>query len=171
MTPPPEDFASVDPGLAKVGGSGWALWHELCLVDVGVLRNQKEWLTVPQRVAGQKAMLLSEVGCIGIEVVCESMVQRYGRGAGKVPPQDLIDLNLLAGHLGDVWVTPGQWKGSVPRDVEQARSKLALDADELTIVEEACAKLPKGVHKEVWSAVGIGLSVAGRAHRRCGWPA
>jgi hypothetical protein len=169
VTPAPAQFVSVDPGLAKVGGSGWALWQDGRLVDADVLRNRKEWLTVPQRVAGQKLMLLLACG-FPHQVVCESMVQRYGRGAGKVPPQDLIDLNLLAGHLGDVWVTPGEWKGSVPRDVEQVRSRAALDEAERAIVEEACVKLPKSVHKEVWSAVGIGLSVAGRAHKRCGWP-
>jgi hypothetical protein len=166
MTPP--SFISIDPGLAKTGGSGWAGFVNSKLTLAGVVRNRKEWVTIPQRVRGQFDEFAYLAG--DTPTVCESMVQRYGAGAGKIPPQDLIDLNLLAGALGDCWVSPTEWKGGVPREMEQARTKFHLTPEELAVVEAALKGLPKGVHKEVWSAVGIGLSVAKRAHKKVGWP-
>lgn len=164
----PSEFISIDPGLAKVGGSGWARLSHGRLVSTGVVRNRKEWITINARVCGQFGEFAYLAG--ETPTVCEQMVQRYGPGAGKIPPQDLIDLNLLAGALGDCWVTPTQWKGGVARELEQARTLSVLSTEEKAIVTAACKPLPKGVHKEILSAVGIGLSVAGRAHRRCGWP-
>lgn len=164
----PSEYIAIDPGLAKVGGSGWAKFVGGRLTAAGVVRNRPEWKTIPQRVRGQFEEFAYIAG--DTPTVCESMVQRYGAGAARIPPQDLIDLNLLAGALGDCWLTPTEWKGGVKREMEQARTLSVLTAEEKALVEAVCAKLPKGVRKEVLSAVGIGLSVAKRAHRRCGWP-
>lgn len=164
----PLEFVAIDPGLAKVGGSGWAKFGAGRLVACGVVRNHKTWLTVPQRVRGQFTEFAYIAGVV--QTVCESMVQRYGPMAAKVPPQDLIDLNLLAGHLGDCWVTPTVWKGGVKQSIEQARTLHALTPEERVIFDAAIAATTKGTQKEIYSAVGIGLSVAKRAHRKCGWP-
>lgn len=164
----PAIFISVDPGLAKVGGSGWARWEHLRLVATGVVRNRKEWRTVPQRVNGQ----FNEFAYLAGEapVVCESMVMRFAAGSKTVGIQDLIDLNLLAGRLGDVWLTPTEWKGGVAREMEQARTRHALDLAETAVLEAALAATTKGTRKEILSAVGIGLSVCKRCHKKCGWP-
>lgn len=164
----PLEFIAIDPGLAKVGGSGWAKFRCGRLVAAGVVQNHKTWLTVPQRVRGQFTEFSYIAGAV--LTVCESMVQRYGPMAAKVPPQDLIDLNLLAGALGDCWVSATEWKGGVKREIEQARTLHALSPEERAVFDEAIAATTKGTQKEIYSAVGIGLSVAKRAHRRCGFP-
>jgi hypothetical protein len=162
----PSSFYAVDPGLAKVGGSGWALFVHERLLAAGVLRNHKSWLTMGQRIRGQGDLFREvRMSCGLYPVVAEHMIQIY-----KVPAQDLIDLQTLAGFLGNAWVKPSAWKGGVKRDVEQTRSRCVLSPEEKIVVDEACSKLPKSIHKEVTSAVGIGLSVAGRAHKKCGWP-
>lgn len=165
MTP----FVAVDPGLSKVGGSGWAYFVDGVLQAAGVLRNHKEWRELGQRIRGQYALLMSILDTLDPQtrVVSEWMLQR---GGSKIPPQDLIDLNALTGKLGDYYVTPTEWKMAIPRDVEISRTRCTLTPNELKVMDGACEKLPKSIHKEVSSAVGIGLSVAGRAHRKCGWP-
>lgn len=168
-----EFFVAVDPGLAKVGGSGWAYFQRRVLVAAGVLRNHRTWVELGTRVRGQDALLEAVLLTChpNTLVVSEWMTQRYGSWAKKIPPQDLIDLNALTGKLGDYYVTPTQWKMAIPREVEISRTRCALTPAETKVMDEACEKLPKSIHKEVSSAVGIGLSVSGRAHRKCGWPA
>ncbi len=170
----PDRFLAVDPGLAKTGGSGYAAFSRVGdvhrLVRAGVVRNHKTWGTLGSRIRGQRAALLTHAAYADGNVVSEWMTKRYGPLAKKVDVQDLIDLNALTGALGNFYVTPGEWKGGIPRPTEIQRSLLVLDAQELGIYEAAISKLPKGCHKEVSSAIGIGLSVAQRAHKKVGWP-
>jgi len=147
-------FLSVDPGVVHVG---WAAWEDGCLVCCGLSTAKTKALGT--RVIEHRLHLDHYYPC---RVVCERMVTR-----GKfsiVDAQDLIDVNLVAGCLGTEFVTPSEWKGSIPALVEQAKTRDALTATEL----ELLPKLPKsgkGNGSHVWSAVGIGLSVLGRAHR------
>lgn len=163
---PPDNFIAIDPGLAATGGSGWAFFLHGRLSTCGVIRNPKG-TTVFERIRFQRAYAEQNLG--GARV-CEFMTKRYGPAAAKMDVQDLIDLNALAGALGTYFVTPGDWKGGVPREVEQSRSWLALDEAERAVITEAFKGVPKSTHKEILSAAGIGLSVAGRCHRKCGWP-
>lgn len=168
----PVAFFAIDPGLAKVGGSGWSYFVDGGVRAAGVLRNLKAWPELGQRLRGQRALFdaVRRHYDLDAPVVSEWMTKRYGPAARKMDVQDLIDLNALSGHLGTAWVTPTEWKGGVPRKVEISRSMMVLSASEKKIVETVLATLPKGVHKEVTSSIGIGLSVAGRAHKKVGWP-
>lgn len=147
---------SVDPGVVHLG---WAAWRDGVLVDCGLSTAKAKVLGI--RVMEHRLHLDHYYPC---RVVCERMVTR-----GKfsiIDAQDLIDVNLVAGCLGTHFFTPSEWKGNVPRDVEQRRTKAALSAEELALLE---AIKPKSKAHNVWSAVGIGLSDLGRAHR--GFPA
>ncbi len=142
-------FLSIDPGLRH---TGWALWEGDRLVSCGLSRARSMALT--ERVWEHRANipLASEQRC------CERMQARYGNAKGDV--QDLIDLNLLAGALGNEWITVREWKGSMPRAVEQRRTFQTLSEQEWALLP--VLKTPNSVGHDVWSAVGIGLYVLGR---------
>ncbi len=145
-------FLSIDPGLRH---TGWALWEGDRLVSCGLSRVEQK-MTFSERVWAHVA----NVPMSGKfeQRYCERMQARYGNARGDV--QDLIDLNLLAGALGNEWVTVREWKGSMPRAVEQLRTWKALgdaERDRLPTL-----KTPNSVGHDVWSSVGIGLYVLGR---------
>lgn len=147
---------AIDPG-GQV--AGWAFFKDGILFKVGLSRSKgKTW---PQRARDHHTNLATLYWAD--RVVCESMVWRGRNHKGS--PQVLIDLNAIAGHLGREWRTPGEWKGHVDRDLEQARTRQALSASELALLE---AVKPPSLAHNAWSAVGIGLSVLKRAHKRCG---
>jgi hypothetical protein len=145
-------FLSVDPGVVHLG---FAVWEDGRLRGCGVSTAKTRELGT--RVIEHRLFLDHFYPC---RVVCERMVTR-----GKfsiVDAQDLIDVNLVAGCVGTEFVTSDQWKGAVPRDVEQERTREALSLAELLLLEEI---KPKSKAHNAWSAVGIGLHVLGRAHR------
>ncbi len=154
-------LVAIDPGIKPLG---YAVLWEGTLVRAGVSRTKAHWL---HRAAVEHGdFLVRTLGLWDMPVVCERMVHRRARG---VPPQDLMDVNLIAGAVASrvahsqpyVFVTPKEWKGSTPREVEQARTRAALSPSELAILE---AVKPKSLAHNAWSAVGIGLSHIGRAH-------
>lgn len=171
----PSRFITLDPGMQA---SGYAVWNETLLVDVGLLRVPSKVKTLHGRLRSQHAQLEEILVQHSFHpeknpVVCERM-KHYPRTRRKpgqkkaayIDPDDLISLSLLGGHLATYWVYPSDWKGGVPREVEQDHSRRALDVRERDIVEDV---MPNSLRKEAWSAVGIGLSILGRAHLRCGW--
>lgn len=148
---------AIDPGGAVVG---WALFFNGELTDCGLSRSKaKTW---GLRAADHR-QALGDLIQGSDRVVCESMTWRGRNHKGS--PQVLVDLNGIAGHLGREWRTPGEWKGMVPREIEAARTQHALSATELALLQ---AVKPPSLAHNAWSAVGIGLSVLKRAHKRCG---
>jgi len=166
----PYRFFTVDPGL---DASGIARWRSGVLEDVRLLRvpYKMRGKSVVERIVRQSHELQDYLASLpdwaGAPIVGERMKHR-GRTRGKrpVPPDDLINLSLLSGALCSYWLLPSEWKSSVPREVEQSHSKSKLSPEELALVE---AVMPASLRKEAWSAVGIGLSILGRCHLRCGW--
>jgi hypothetical protein len=158
----PTEFFTIDPGLKA---SGWARWKLGCLIGCGLLRAPSSSKSLCARIEAQ--MEAFHAMSDGHAVVAERM-KHYPkrRGAPYIDPNDLIDLSVLSGRLGNAWVYATEWKGAVPRDVEQDRSRAALAPNELAMVE---AVLPASLRKEAWSAVGIGLSILKRTHLKCGW--
>ncbi len=149
-------FLSIDPGVKSLG---WAAWEGRELKACGLLRSPHKTLTAHAAYYSEELDRRYPFACAR---VCERMMAR-----GKfsiVDAQDLIDLNLIAGRVGTGWLTPADWKGSVPRAIEQGRTKAALSAAELALLPKL--KSPTSVGHDVWSAVGIGLSVLGRAHKK-----
>lgn len=160
------EFYTIDPGLRA---SGLARWVDGELESVRLIRVPTKTVDLNGRIAEQAHLIADEVA--SFPVVSERMVHipRRGRALrvkGYVDPNDLINLSLLSGRLGHYYVLASEWKGAVPREVEQDRSRLALKPCELALVERV---LPASLRKEAWSAVGIGLSILGRAHSKCGW--
>lgn len=154
------DFMTEDPGMRDLG---WAWFRDEELWACGVSRCQT---SDPRKAAHLHAETLREV-CdrAGIlwgnrRVVGEIMEQR-GK-LSEVKAADLLGLNLISGHLATRWLTPREWKGSLPREQEQERTRLTLSAEEMKILA-AVGKLTKtGYVHNAWSAVAIGLACLGR---------
>lgn len=82
-----------------------------------------------------------------------------------VPPQDLIQLAFLAGrYVG--WedetteaktLFPHEWKGNLSKEVCAARVRSKLRGNELNVLAECEADVPKGAMHNVMDAIGIGL--------------
>ena len=152
------NLISIDPGLVHLG---WAQWRSGTLYRCGLSSIPREVKSLSERASRHHAAI--QVVRDGERVYCERMMAR-GKFS-SVDPQDLIDLNLVAGRLGTEFLTSDQWKGSVPRDVEQDRTQNALTADELKLLKPYDRTKKSGSGHNVWSAVGIGLSLLGRAHK------
>lgn len=86
--------------------------------------------------------------------------QVYRAGLGKGDPNDLIAVAVEVGRLIEsAWtddverVRPHDWKGSVPKEIHNARTLAVLSP-----AERACLpKLPKTKMHNVLDAVGLGL--------------
>jgi hypothetical protein len=140
---------AIDPGGACLG---WALFEDGVLIEVGLSRT-KEQLTGAR--ARHHALILPKAR--GGRVVSEMM--RYRGSRSGIPPQDLVELNLIAGHVGSEWVYPDEWKGRVPKEIHQPRILKALTPEELYLVEGV---RPPTLRHNAIDAVGIGLYCLGR---------
>lgn len=168
----PRRFVTIDPGL---GASGYAYWIDGALHRCGLLRSRPKTKSINERLTEQRQAwsdVCRELATLGgFEcVVAERMIHRHiprkrGVKGIYIDPQDLINVSLVSGTFGTLFVAPHVWKAA-PRDVEQDHSRHALSEGELSLVE---AVLPASLRKEAWSAVGIGLSINERAHLKCGW--
>lgn len=145
---------SIDPGGPCLG---WAQWYDGTLVRCGLSRSSaKTW---QDRALDHRAWLklhgayLDPAGL----VLTECMRVRGGRNAGN--PQILVELNGIAGHVGNQWVEPSVWKGRLPKEVHQPRIMLTLTPEERLIVE---AVKPASLAHNAVDAVGIGLFHLGR---------
>jgi hypothetical protein len=148
-------FLAIDPGVRVLG---WALFSygDLHKCGLSEVDHEDPAITAPLH----KERLVSKTGWPDRRV-CERMVVRGGRS--PVPPSDLLNVQLVAGHLGTHWLTPAQWKGSVSRQTEQNRTKSKLTAWELKLVREVTSQLrEEGLAHNMLSAIGIGIKVLDR---------
>jgi hypothetical protein len=144
-------FFTVDPGGPELG---WAEWLDGVLVSCGLSRCKlKGW---SDRARHHQAFLDMK-GAYGGLVLSECMRVRGGRNQGN--PQILVELNGIAGHVGNAWVEPAAWKGMVPKETHQPRILATLSPEELALV---MAVLPAGKRHNTVDAVGIGLYHLGR---------
>lgn len=156
---------AIDPGIKTLG---WAVFDEGWLTLAGVSRTKEK--RIDAAAAEHLANLFFLPGETPDHVVVERMTHR--RKTRSVPPQDLMDVNFVGGVVSAGWVslgvypravTPAEWKGSVPREVEQKRTAAALSATEKALL--ATVK-PSHLAHNAWSAGGIGLAYLGRAHKK-----
>lgn len=146
---------AVDPGAqggaSRVAGTntGWALFNTTgFLIACGT----------------------GEPPCGGVSRLVIEVPQAYkpGRLKHAIDPGDLIALAFFAGRLvGRVqagqmpveaaWVWPHQWKGDLPKEVCENRTKRKLNTTEQAVVAECERNVPGGLMNNVFDAIGLGL--------------
>lgn len=152
--------AFFDPGK-KV--AGWAVFDGLRLVSCGLSKSshglvagqaEQHKAFIAETLAAESAYWTqpNRYWCMSEQMVC-----RYGRE----DPQDMMDLNLIAGHVGTNWVKTTTWKGNIPKEQEGKQVLQALDEREKALL---LSVKTKQAHNAV-SAVGIGLWYFGRGWR------
>jgi len=148
---------AIDPGLNSLG---WAIWEANNRSDmpdrVGLLHAPRK-LSLPDR-----SLFLAEAldALLPEEEECE-VVSEYPAYHGRVKGWDSGDLQklvFLVGFLAGYFfrfhftpVTPGEWKGQLPKDVVIRRLQKRLGKS-----------ATKHFDKDIWDAVGIGLWKRGR---------
>ena len=155
-------FYAVDPGVRC---TGWALFSaEGVLVSCGAVKSPKG-----QPVA-EVAGLVSERlfgGCAPLPVVVE-LPQVYRSSRSKGDPNDLVAVATIAGAVAAqadraVYVSPHQWKGSVPkaaqlsRYIVHRRNEKALDDAGCAAYRSGLAPWAASLRHNIADAVGIGL--------------
>ena len=154
---------AIDPGTAILG---WAYFESRELQCCGI-SNASKHKTLSDRIKCHRDNLSMWLG--DVDVACERMFYRHAAGGkvkrkdgsvGKIDPQDLIDVNLVAGALGTQWVFPHIWKGSVPKAIHQRRIRSKLLDSEIRVLDK-CEVAESYLHNTV-DAVGIGLWALGR---------
>lgn len=153
----------VDPGVRVVG----FCVHDSALDALGVVvagisevDNDDPRLTAMQHLDNIRKAC--PYGFLPAVRVVEFMTMR-GR---KTPnPQDLLNVQLVAGVLGTHWVTPAEWKGSISRELEERRTKSKLEEWELDLPVYGCKNLKirdvKPTSKKAHNALSaVGIAVA-----------
>jgi hypothetical protein len=144
------DCIAIDPG-AKMG---WALLQQGLVRDCGLINVSD---TVP--CLGSLHLISRGI------VLIEKPVYHHG-GRNKVDPNDLITLGIKVGRVMEIYlamdnvirlVTPVTWKGSVPNEIQEARTIQALSADELAAVRASLENVPRSYQHNVWDAVGLAI--------------
>lgn len=153
-------FYSIDPGLA---GTGWAEWDGgRAPVRVGVIRANRS--------KAELAVRCEDIARQMVQIIHEG---RYPPAKTDTHvtlemPQHMVNIKGIAAQAGSVYkltflvgylakavypcivhvVTPGEWKGQLPKDVVQRRIIKHLGM-------RTCVKL--NIRSHAWDAVGIGL--------------
>lgn len=152
--------------------AGWALFVNGRLVACGLSRSKAKtpflrgiehrtnltyvWDTTPA-VRGSSYRCRSEA--MWYRPITYSDKKTGKKRKKTVPPQDIIDLNLIAGHVGTEWVYPHDWKGMQSKDVHQPKILACLSTEERALVD---AVKPPSLRHNCIDAVGIGLQENGR---------
>ena len=152
------NLLAVDPGAKNLG---WALFEDQYLHSAGLARTKRSGPEGAQEIAA--AVPRADRG------VVEHMTHR--RGKKNSVPQVLIDLQgvgwFVMGACCSTFksYTATQWKGNVPKRIHHARILEVLTEHERIILDLALAAVPKGNHKEILDACGLGLFELGRLSR------
>jgi hypothetical protein len=166
---------AIDPGnntgLAafRYGPEGWTL------VRVGLIRTdaRNPSSKVGDLLGGLESFLSGVPGYRdppGSWGVAEYMVFRPDDSRSVA--EDLIQVATIAGVLNakactgsylPQFVTPQEWKGSVPKDLMESRIRAALSTTETRVAESSGVPL-RLMHNTI-DAIGIGLFASGRMRR------
>ena len=159
MTP---RFLAVDPGLRC---TGWALFEDGRLVACGAVKSDPRQPAA--EVAGLVAKRLLAYGAEATAAVVE-LPQVYRSSRSKGDPNDLVAVATIAGAVAAqadraVYVSPHQWKGSVPkaaqlsRYIVHRRNEKALDDAGCAAYRSGLAPWAASLRHNIADAVGIGL--------------
>jgi hypothetical protein len=156
-------LVAIDPGVNGCGVSVWTNYGALVRAEYVVNADPQPGLRKVQEFPKwlRMAWALGETEERLVELVIEVPQAYSGRDKQKGDQNDLILLALtvgaIAGHFWPDQLTtylPREWKGQLPKDVSERRSREELRESEVSLV-----KLPKAksLHNNVWDSVGIGL--------------
>lgn len=162
----PQCLISLDPGL---GGTGWALWQGGDVPHaVGIVRDTAKdeslavrcWELSKKLHTSIRASVNGDPFLSSTAVVIE-MPQHMTNARGIAAQAGAIyKLTFLVGYLSAMMypcpvtvVTPGEWKGQLPKDVVQRRIQAILG-------DATCLRL--NIKSHAWDAVGIALWALGR---------
>ena len=132
-------FLGIDPDLRN---TAWAVVCAGKVTHLGMVR-------VPKTINGQQCALgtfmelFGQLGAPGVYydiILIEGQLCRQAAGAETKNPQSLVDLAACAGAasgaalagqptLACLWVPPHVWKGTVPKEINQARTCRTLGWD------------------------------------------
>jgi len=164
MSSNPISLLSIDPGTKNLG---WAHFRLGLLWATGCSRTTLR--TRDDQVAVHKDNILRASGH-AVRGALESMVYNPRR-KGSVP-KDLLDVQMVGGLvLGScvrgtqITYAAHRWKGQVPKAIHHERIVKVLSPYERNILDEALSGCPRGNHKEILDAMGIGLYDLGRTRR------
>ncbi len=144
---------SVDPGLNGCGAAYWTDDSKLAWATYVKNPNKDgEWYAMTAAVV----TLCPEATSLTIEVP-----QVYVRTRAKGDSNDLISLAVLCGcfiaHFGGDFTykvyKPFDWKGQVPKDIMEERTRVKLAPEEMARIKMP----PKSLAHNMWDAVALGL--------------
>jgi hypothetical protein len=150
---------SVDPGVT---GTGYAIWKERRLLDVGTLHFRKEqtnWLDRARTVVGLLEHIMASCALTTFVIEYPNFMQGSG-GRMVAASGDLVKLSVLTGMMVNVGcrqcrnvrlVSPNEWKGQLPKDVCQSR-----------IIKAMPGMGMEKISNHAYDAIGIGLWAQGR---------
>jgi hypothetical protein len=137
-------YLAIDPGL----DTGWAYFRSATdLVSCGV--------------TDARELGLSGIGCVIIE---KPVI--YSARLMKGDPNNIITLALQVGAYREYFqsrgarvalVTPGTWKGQIPKPIHHARVKAALSPANKAILDACVQYLPASKAHNAIDAVALGF--------------
>lgn len=136
----------------------------LCSVDVGVKYHARAWFADGVLSSADLVKdvdpVLAPVGGHEWDLVIECATVRQRDGMTK--KREVDALNRAAGRLGanhpsPIYKLPEEWKGNLPKKVDQQRTLAALIPEEL-----ACLPTSKAELHHILDAIGLGLKTMGR---------
>lgn len=155
----------IDPGK---NGCGYSVFEGRELLHAGYTGGYGGQVHPMMEPAGALERELEELANVFGErrfadIVVIEVPQVYDTAKQRGDQRDLIDLAVVVGSLlhmaatyarGGLLVRPSEYKGQVPKDICEKRTRAALSTDELSRVE-----LPKAgsLHHNVWDAIQLGL--------------
>ena len=146
---------AIDPGLR---GCGVALFEDDCLVRCAYVKNTQREARGPKAWRAMGEAVLKWLDLSQVDLLVLEVPQVYVRGKGD--PADLIELAGVDGAIAALvdgrkteGYLPKEWKGSVPKDVYQARFEKTLTASEKVMIQQSSAP---SLRHNVTDAVAIG---------------
>jgi hypothetical protein len=153
---------TIDPGTKCLG---WALWDNPTgiLQSCGLARVSKESKKKRTNPENLDFFIRDMIGQLPSAKDAIVELPRIYPKERKVDPNDLINLAAVAGAFScKAWqsatfVTPRDWKGTVPKELCHKRAIKALGTGELSILNEALRETPESLAHNLLDAVAIGV--------------
>ena len=157
----------IDPGLKCCG---WGLFRDLYLVKAGLSRTK--FKTVEERTRDHCSNFINAGLLEKVDIVVIEKPQVYQQRMWKGDPNDLIDLAIVVGGIVANTrptvivrtVTPREWKGQLPKEVTEARTRRTLtkrgeqDALENPVVLGQPKGAPESLLHNMMDGIAIGLA-------------